>query len=212
MADDIYLSELQRDAITELLNIGMGRAAAALSEMVSEEVHLSVPSVEVLSRTEAAHKINGNPNKRIAAVRQHFQGPFWGDAILLFPQEKSLELVRILLREENIPLETLTELERDALTEVGNIILNSCLSSLGDMLNYEVTSHLPMFITGTATEVLENEHPQVSISQLDDVVMFLRMDFALRSKDISGYVAFILEIPSIAQFKLRIDQYLSGHT
>jgi chemotaxis protein CheC len=210
MADDIYLSELQRDAITELLNIGMGRAAAALSEMVSEEVHLSVPSVEVLSRTEAAHKINGNPNKRIAAVRQHFQGPFWGDAILLFPQEKSLELVRILLREENIPLETLTELERDALTEVGNIILNSCLSSLGDMLHYEVTSHLPIFITGTATEVLENDNPH-SV-QLDDVVMFLRMDFALRSKDISGYVAFILEIPSIAQFKLRIDQYLSGHT
>lgn len=210
MADDIYLSELQRDAITELLNIGMGRAAAALSEMVSEEVHLSVPSVEVLSRTEAAHKINGNPNKRIAAVRQHFQGPFWGDAILLFPQEKSLELVRILLREENIPLETLTELERDALTEVGNIILNSCLSSLGDMLCYEVTSHLPIFITGTATEVLENDNPHTM--QLDDVVMFLRMDFALRSKDISGYVAFILEIPSIAQFKLRIDQYLSGHT
>lgn len=210
MADDIYLSELQRDAITELLNIGMGRAAAALSEMVSEEVHLSVPSVEVLSRTEAAHKINGNPHKRIAAVRQHFQGPFWGDAILLFPQEKSLELVRILLREENIPLETLTELERDALTEVGNIILNSCLSSLGDMLHYEVTSHLPIFITGTATEVLENDN--VHTAQLDDVVMFLRMDFALRSKDISGYVAFILEIPSIAQFKLRIDQYLSGHT
>jgi chemotaxis protein CheC len=210
MADDIYLSELQRDAITELLNIGMGRAAAALSEMVSEEVHLSVPSVEVLSRTEAAHKINGNPHKRIAAVRQHFQGPFWGDAILLFPQEKSLELVRILLREENIPLDTLTELERDALTEVGNIILNSCLSSLGDMLNYEVTSHLPVFITGTATEVLENDNTHSP--QQDDVVMFLRMDFALRSKDISGYVAFILEIPSIAQFKLRIDQYLSGHT
>lgn len=210
MADDIYLSELQRDAITELLNIGMGRAAAALSEMVSEEVHLSVPSVEVLSRTEAAHKINGNPHKRIAAVRQHFQGPFWGDAILLFPQEKSLELVRILLREENIPLETLTELERDALTEVGNIILNCCLSSLGDMLHYEVTSHLPIFITGTATEVLENDNAYSP--QQDDVVMFLRMDFALRSKDISGYVAFILEIPSIAQFKLRIDQYLSGHT
>lgn len=209
MADDIYLSEWQRDAITELLNIGMGQAAASLSQMVNEEIHLSVPSVEVLSRSDAAHKINGNPLKRIAAVRQHFQGPFWGDALLLFPQEKSLELVRVLLKEENIPLETLTELERDALTEVGNIILNSCLSSLGDMLSHEVTSHLPVFITGTAIEVLENEANSLL---LDDVVMFLRMDFALQSQDISGYVAFILEIPSIEQFKVRIDQYLSGHT
>jgi chemotaxis protein CheC len=78
------------------------------------------------------------------------------------------------------------------------------------MLHYEVTSRLPMFITGTATEVLENDN--IHATSQDDVVMFLHMDFALRSKDISGYVAFILEIPSIAQFKLRIDQYLSGHT
>lgn len=210
MDENIQLSELQRDAITELLNIGMGNAARSLSEMVNEEVKLSIPSLEMLSRQEAANHIDSKQqplvatrSQRIAAVKQHFHGPFWGEAMLLFPQEKSLELVRALMKDE-VPIEMLTELEQDALTEVGNIILNACLASLANILTTDLTSDLPVFMIGTATEVLEADTPRTE----NEVVMFLRMDFALHTKDIDGYVAFILEVPSVKQFKENIDQYL----
>lgn len=209
MDEHIQLSELQCDAITELLNIGMGNAARSLSEMVNEEVKLSIPSLEMLSRQEAANHIDSKSpltaqsQQRIAAVKQHFYGPFWGEAILLFPQEKSLELVRVLMKDE-VPIEMLTELEQDALTEVGNIILNACLASLANILTTDLTSDLPIFIIGTATEVLEANTSRKE----DEIVMFLRMDFALHTKDIDGYVAFILEVPSVKQFKDNIDQYL----
>lgn len=202
---NITLNELECDAITELLNIGMGQAASSLSEMVNEEVKLAIPSVELISRPEALARLNGHLQRRIAAVKQHFEGPFWGDAMLLFPQEKSLELVRTLMRDDDMPLAMLTELEQDALTEVGNIILNSCLGSLANILSHELTSDLPIFISGTAKEVLD-----ACVPQGDDMVLFLRMDFALQAKDISGYVAFVLEIPSIEQFKCSIDNYLGG--
>lgn len=204
MGEHIQLTELQCDAITELLNIGMGLAARSLSEMVREEVKLTVPRVELLTRKSAVDHLNGNPQRRIAAVKQHFKGPFWGDALLLFPQEKSLELVRVLMKDEEIPLETLTELEQDALTEVGNIILNSCLGTLANILTEELSSELPIFISGTATEVLDG----CVVQEDNEMIMFLRMDFALQQKDISGYVAFILEIPAIEQFKQSIDNYL----
>ncbi len=204
MGEHIQLTELQCDAITELLNIGMGLAARSLSEMVREEVKLTVPRVELLTRKSAVDHLNGNPQRRIAAVKQHFEGPFWGDALLLFPQEKSLELVRVLMKDEEIPLEMLTELEQDALTEVGNIILNSCLGTLANILTEELSSELPVFISGTATEVLDG----CVVQEDNEMIMFLRMDFALQQKDISGYVAFILEIPAIEQFKQSIDNYL----
>lgn len=203
MAETVQLSELQSDAITELLNIGMGRAAASLSEMVNEEIKLSVPSLELLSRQRAALKIGIESHRLIAGVKQHFDGPFGGDALLLFPQEKSLELVRVLMRDE-IPLEMLTELEQDTLTEVGNIILNSCISTLANaLLLHEITSGLPNFINGTANEILD-----VTAAHEDEIVMFLRMDFAIKSQDISGYVAFVLDIPAIERFKVTIDSYL----
>lgn len=200
--DTLFLSELQKDAICEMLNIGMGQAAASLSAIISEELKLSIPTVELLSRQEAANIISSDPQRRIAGVKQHFEGPFWGDALLLFPQEKSLQLVRALVKEE-LPPELLAELEQDALTEVGNIILNSCLGSFGNVLTQEVTSDLPLFINGSALEVLYTAKPQER-----DVVMFMRVEFSTHNRSISGYVAFLLEIPSIAQFKVNIDKYL----
>lgn len=44
-----HLTELERDALAELANIGVSRAAASLRKMVGQQVLLSVPSVEVVS-------------------------------------------------------------------------------------------------------------------------------------------------------------------
>ena len=46
------LNDLQQDALLEIFNIGVGKAAAALSKMTSEEVLLSVPTLEFLEWEE----------------------------------------------------------------------------------------------------------------------------------------------------------------
>ena len=52
MSATAELSELERDALTELVNIGVSRAAASLRSMVGRQVLLSVPSIEI-DRAEA---------------------------------------------------------------------------------------------------------------------------------------------------------------
>lgn len=201
----MQLTELQRDAITELLNIGMGYAAFSLSQMLDDEVKLSIPSVELLSRQEAAAHIEADPHKRIVAIKQHFEGSFWGNVFLLFPKDKSLDLVKALMKEE-LTYDMLTELEQDALMEVGNVILNSCLSTLADVLmKAEVSSGLPVFMIGSAQEVLD-----ATVPLAEEIVMFLRMDFKLHSNNICGYVAFILDISSINRFKTSVNEYVSA--
>ncbi len=202
MDDNIQLSELQHDAIIELLNIGMGKAAASLSLMVNEEVKLSIPRLELLTRQQAANHLNTQPQQRIVAIKQYFHGSFWGEALLLFKLENSLELVRILIKDK-LPSDLITELEADALMEVGNIILSACLSSLANNLTQELSNDLPLFVTGTVVEIFE-----MNASQKNEVIMLLRMDFTLQIKNIDAYVAFILDVPSIKQFKSSIDHFL----
>src|SRR5262249_54536476 len=48
------LNELELDALGELVNIGVSRAASSLGTMVGEQVLLSVPSVVLVSRARAA--------------------------------------------------------------------------------------------------------------------------------------------------------------
>ena len=145
----IVLTDFQQDVISELFNIGMGSAAASLSQMVGETVTLSVPSVEYLGQKMAVQRIQRIVgSQRVTGVKESFKGSFWGDALLIFPESRSSELVRALLKDEDLPLETITEMEQEALTEVGNIILNACLGSLANIFQQNLIYGLPQYTQG----------------------------------------------------------------
>jgi len=90
----IMLDEMERDALTELVNIGVSRAASSLRIMVGREILLAVPDVAILPRRQAARIIGDHEQARLVAVLQDFEGDFAGRAILIFPETNSLELVR----------------------------------------------------------------------------------------------------------------------
>ena len=57
MSDEsITLGELERDALTEIVNIGVSRAASSLRKMIGDQVLLSVPSIEVISQRRTPHQ------------------------------------------------------------------------------------------------------------------------------------------------------------
>ena len=64
-------------------------------------------------------------------IHQVFEGEITGRALLIFPDTKSLELVRAVIGGE-LPLEEIIELEQEALAEIGNIILNGCLATIAN--------------------------------------------------------------------------------
>ena len=117
------LSELELDALTERVNIGVGRAATSLREMVGEQVFLSVPNIALVSREQAVAILGQRENSQLVGVHQVFEGDITGRALLIFPETKSLELVRALTGGE-LPLEEIIDLEEEALAQTGNVILN----------------------------------------------------------------------------------------
>lgn len=195
----IAFDEIQKDAITEILNVAIGHAASSLNEMVEEEVSLSVPSLDIISRVDAIQRLSGGEDT--VAVKQRFKGPFWGEVMLIFPERKSLDLVRTITR-DTVPLDSLTELEQEALMEVGNIILNACLGSIANQLGRSLESSLPLYLRGHGAGLF-GDGPGAG-----DLVLFLHVDFALRQQQIYGYVAFILEIASALSFREVVDDYL----
>ena len=204
----IKLGELQQDMLTELFNLGMGNAAAALSEMVAEEVLLSVPEVTFMEKTELANMLTADSGGQISGVAQDFHGMLLGKALLTFPSQKSLELVRLLLR-DTVPMENLTEFEEEELLEVGNIIINAGLSSLADIFEDEITSDLPTFKNGSCHEVID------STDNKDDkqtTVLYLQINFTIELQDIKGYVIFLLNVESIENLTKSIDKYITNLT
>lgn len=199
------LDEFYVDAVAEVLNVGMGSAAASLSEMIDDEVKLSVPGVEFVTRLTASERIGEKAKTDVSGVHQHFQGAFGGDAMLLFPEEQSLQLVRAVLQQDDMTLEDLTEMEQEAMTEIGNVILNSCLCSMADMFGKEMRGDIPEFVQGSINQVLTDDGNN---NQTEAIVLLLNMDFSVDKKSIQGYVTFLMDVNEVMQLKQNIQEFL----
>lgn len=199
----LALGELERDALTEIVNIGVSRAASSLRKMVDDQVHLSVPSIEVVSQQRAARLIGEREAAELVAVRQDFSGSFSGRALLIFPESKSLELVRAVSGDE-LSAEEVIEIEREALAETGNVILNNCLATMANMLKRTLTMTVPEVLRGDGAKLFEIEDD----APADGLVLFLYIDFAVRRRDIRGYIAMLMDLPSLSTLKELLDEFI----
>lgn len=191
-AQSVTLSDLELDAITELVNLGVSRAATNLALMVNEEVVLTVPKVALLSRQEAIRTLSERESKHLVAVHQVFEGDITGRALLIFPEEQSLELVRAVVGSD-LSLEEIIELEQEALAETGNVILNSCLATISNSLESSLKISLPEVLRGESSRFFSLNPPPLA----GTTILFVYINFALRTRDIEGYIAMMMDLPSL---------------
>lgn len=199
----VVLDDLERDALTELVNIGVSRAASNLRKMVGEQVLLSVPSVELVTRDGAAALIRERESGELVAVRQDFEGVFSGRALLIFPEANSMALVRAVTGDALSPDEAL-EMEDEALGETGNVVLNSCLATMANMLQRPLNMSLPevLRVSGSTLFTLSEQNAE------NGVVLFLYINFAINDRDIRGYIAMLMDLPSLQALRALINDFI----
>lgn len=199
-----HLDPLEHDALGELLNLGVGRAAANMSRMVGEQVHLSVPACELLPRDTAARMLSARDGAPLVAVSQDFAGAFSGHALLIFPEAESLEIVNTVIGEAGLADH---ELAAEALTEIGNVILNGCLSTLANVLQGTLDMSMPRVVRGSSRMILNGGLEE---ARADDAVLFLYVDFSTRQRNLRGYLALLLDVPGFASLKDLIRAWMRG--
>jgi chemotaxis protein CheC len=201
----VPLTELERDALAEVSNIAMARAANSLRQMIEHEVLLSVPSVEILTQEAASELVAKPDNPALVAVRQDFSGAFSGRALLIFPEANSLELVRAVVGRQ-LSLTDIVDLEDEALAETGNIILNSWVATIANLLKRGLKMSLPIVVRGDSRHMFE------SVETRESLVLFLHIKFEIRNREIAGYVALLMDIPSIDELRSLIADFVTRVT
>jgi chemotaxis protein CheC len=197
------LTEVERDAVAEIANMGVSRAANSLRQMVGQEVLLSVPGVKIVTRQEAAKLVEHNNSKKFVAVQQTFEGPFAGRALLIFPEAQSLELVRSIVGDQH-SLDDIIDLEQEALAETGNVILNGCLATIANLLHRTMRMSLPSIVRGDGAALFE------VAASAEQFVLFLYIDFNIKKYDVHGFIALLMDLPSIAALKNIVHDFITG--
>jgi chemotaxis protein CheC len=202
-AQAFALDELERDALTEIANIGVSRAAGNLRNMIGQQVLLSVPAVTVVTRERAAQIIGDRETSGLVGVQQAFAGEFSGRVLLIFPKTNSLELVRAVTGGE-LSLEDIVELEQEALAETGNIILNGCLATIANILRRTLTVSLPEIVRGDGADLFRLSEA----AEAEDVVLFLYINFVVNQRDIRGYIAMLMDLSSLGALRKLLRDFI----
>ena len=124
-------NEPQLDALRELANIGAGNAATALSQMLGQEVMLSVPRAMSLPLADAVAAA-GPAEELVTGVVIPLEGDLDALVLLLFPQDDAATLCELL------GVEAGTEVGNSALSEIGNILGASIMHALAGMTGLEL--------------------------------------------------------------------------
>ena len=195
------------DALRELINIGVGRAAGALNDMVGAHVQLHVPSVRLVSLADIGETTKSIAGQKLAAVRLDFSGEIQGTARLVFPADSASKLVTLLTGEE-LGTPDLDSLRAGTLTEVGNILLNGVMGSISNVLERHVSYQLPTYSEETPEDLAEAVRLQADAAVLLAQTHLLvgQSHFSLEQEKIEGEVTLLFGIGSFEFLVKRIHR------
>ncbi len=197
------LNHVQHDALVELLNIGFGRAGASLSRLTGHRVLLEVPQVSIHPINKLHEFLDKVVEDEVASVHQIFSGPVAGDALLMLDPVAASALKELLTSEPAHPL-ALDASTREVLTEVGNIVLNACLGTFGNLLHLKIGCSVPDINVATVKAVLD------SLESAQDgfrYALVVTAGFRLRDAEVTGYVVIVLSVQSLNRLMNAVDDW-----
>ena len=197
------LTERQSDALAELINIAFGRTAAALSDLTGHYVVLEAPQVAVHSVDKLSEVLGTLVGGDLATVHQIFKGPVAGDAFLVLDYEGAMRLVSLFV-DDYTPTRRLDASAREVLTEVGNILLNTCLGMFGNLLQVHISFTVPRL----RLEDLDSLLTSLVVGQ-DELrhALVIYMGFRLRGSDLSGCLVVVLGVTSLDRLIQEVEDW-----
>lgn len=190
----------QIDALKELINIGVGKAAAVLSEMIECHITLQVPFIKILTRDTLQQEIESLGLDRISAVKQGFKGSFTGTAALVFPPDSASKLVNVLTN-EGPGTPDLDSVMAGTLSEVGNIVINGVMGSIANVLKQHINYSLPTYMEDVIGNLLDTH-------EVHHYTAFIlaTTQFIVEQLHIQGNIILIFETGSFDALIAAIDQ------
>ncbi len=196
MADLRSLTDLERDALREVANIGAGHAATALSQMTSRKIMISVPEVSI-RRLEEVALLVGPPDTVIAGVLMHVMGDLTGRTLVVLGQDSAFALCELLLRRPNGPGTTFDAMQQSTIKETANILCSAYMTALSDFLGMMLVPSVPALVVDLAGAVLTTAY--LNFGHDRDALFCVETTFRIEGSDqaLTGQFLLMPDPPSL---------------
>ena len=175
------LSSLELDTLKEIGSIGTGNAATSLSSLIGKPVRIQQPEVRIMGYNEAIEWIGG-PEEITAGVLVGMSNQLSG--IMLSVQQ--LDFVKLvaesMLNEQVESYEQIRDMERSALTEVGNIMISTFINALSGLAGIKVELSVPSMAVDMQGAILAV--PMAEYGGQTDYLMTIGSNFMIDNREV----------------------------
>lgn len=170
---NVEFSDMQKDAIGEILNISMGSAATAVSELLSAKVWITTPRVEVKSAKEMEyHKLE----PAVCIKIQYVQG-LSGSNMMVWKQDDVQLILNQLMGQPLVvsPDFEFDELNISAVSEVMNQMMGASATALSNFLGFPVDISTPQPI------IMDEVSSNLDVAEFepDDTIVSVNFDLTI---------------------------------
>ncbi|WP_274361460.1 chemotaxis protein CheC [Paenibacillus thermotolerans] len=188
MSERGRLGEYQLDVLKEVGNIGAAHAATALSTLLQRSVEMKVPSVNFLPFDQIAESAGG-AEEVVAAVFLRVEGDAPGNMFFIVSAASAKRLLSGIAPESRSGDYQFSEMEISALSEIGNILAGSYLSSLGDFTTLRLAPSVPSLAIDMAGAILA--YGLLQYGEMGDQALLIETAFYDDGDQVDGNFFFI---------------------
>lgn len=203
----LNLNEEQRDALQEIANIGMGKAGAALAELLGTFVKLSVPSIKLAGAAQLRAEVLSSKfgGDGPLPVRQAFQSDISGEAIVLFGRDGRQELEELMgYGNDEGGGSGAGNAGSEVLSDIANLLVGACMRSVFEQLGRRLSFARPSFVP---PEALASALGDERLGRWD-VALLMEVQFTLERGGFIAKLVMLLPDEAIRKMKDALEQFL----
>ncbi|MBF9237515.1 chemotaxis protein CheC [Hymenobacter sp. BT683] len=159
------MTDLERDIIREILNIGLARAADSFAVIAQERVLLEVPNIDLLDSDDILVRVREYQSRHVP-IQSDIRGDFNGTTLMFFSGQHIQRLSRVCLRMQTTESLEVNELQESLLLEISNIITGALVTQLANILKANIYGAPPVAPHGDVADIMQALLPEQQLQPL----------------------------------------------
>ncbi|MCI7234144.1 MAG: chemotaxis protein CheC [Oscillospiraceae bacterium] len=194
------LNAMHFDVLREIGNIGQGNAASSLSQMLSQTIDISVPTVKLLDFNESVEYLGG-PENVVLGMLVGLKGDINGMMLYVLQKSFANSMLKAVFGKEINDLTELDEMDLSFIREIGNILAGSYVNAISSLTGLTIDISVPTISIDMAGAILAV--PAVEFAQIGNSVLFIDDSFIFggSSSDNSEVKSNMILVPELSSLE-----------
>ena len=195
------LSSEISDGLAEIFKLGNQRASEVLTRLLGCPITVNVQDFYLRNKSQLSRLVRAEDTTTYFQILQRISGKMNMDVVYIFSEHPQNAInSKVEFKHRQNPF----ELGREGMSEIGNVIINAYLSSMAQMLEFDLDSSLPSFYLNNPNGILTN------ILSKPEHTSFLMLNTEINIKEqyINGNLIFVLSQTSLNTLEHLLSSFL----